>query len=100
MNIPEILLNTLEELGADDFRKFRWFLTQLVLKDFKPIPKSRLEDSPREETVNQMVQIYNKRPAVTITLEILRRMNHNEAAIKLKETCKQERDVAGVGKHL
>jgi len=98
MNIPEILLKTLKELGTDEFKEFQWFLSQSVLKDFEPIPKSHVEGLLRQETVDRMVQSYCKVPAVTITLEILRKINQNETARKLEEACRScsDRDITGV----
>ncbi|KAJ3614841.1 hypothetical protein NHX12_018411 [Muraenolepis orangiensis] len=88
MDIPVNLLNTLEDLTTEDFRKFKWFLSQSVLTDLNPIRKSRLEDLPRYETVDHMLESYCDGPALSITLEILRKMNHNQTARKLEEACR------------
>lgn len=98
MNIPGILLNTLEELGTVDFELFQWHMTHPTVLDFKPIPESKVEGLSRQKTVDRMVQYYYKFPAVTITLEILRNMNQNETARKLEEACRSgsDRDITGV----
>ncbi|CAL8285734.1 unnamed protein product [Arctogadus glacialis] len=88
MNIQEILLNSLEELGSNDFKKFQSYLSDSGQIDFKPIPKSFLEDPLEHVTVDHMVERYGHGRAVTVTLGILRKMNLNENARKLEEkTC-------------
>ena len=54
MNLREILLNSLEELGSDDFKKFQWYLSDSGQIDFKPIPKSLLEDPLKHVTVDHV----------------------------------------------
>uniref|UniRef100_A0A671W157 NACHT domain-containing protein n=1 Tax=Sparus aurata TaxID=8175 RepID=A0A671W157_SPAAU len=55
--LKQEIFRTLEDLGEDDFEKFKWHL-QGVLKGFPKIPKCRLENANRMETVDQMVQTY------------------------------------------
>ncbi|XP_070705926.1 NACHT, LRR and PYD domains-containing protein 3-like [Pempheris klunzingeri] len=60
MTPQEALLGILEDLGKDDFTKFKWYLQQRgVLKGFPPIPKSRLEKANRMDTVDQMMKTYS-----------------------------------------
>ncbi|KAJ4920473.1 hypothetical protein JOQ06_012540 [Pogonophryne albipinna] len=49
--------SSLEHLGKEDFKKFKWFLQQKYL-GFEGIPKSRLEDADRMDTVDQMFLNY------------------------------------------
>uniref|UniRef100_A0A8C4FBQ9 Pyrin domain-containing protein n=1 Tax=Dicentrarchus labrax TaxID=13489 RepID=A0A8C4FBQ9_DICLA len=54
-----ILLGSLEDLVAEEFKKFKWYLQQSeVLEGFPAIPKGRLENADRVDTVDQMVQTY------------------------------------------
>ncbi|XP_059211866.1 NACHT, LRR and PYD domains-containing protein 12-like [Centropristis striata] len=52
------LLSILEDLGDEDFEKFKWFL-QGALEGIQAIPKSRLENANRMKTVDQMIQTYS-----------------------------------------
>ncbi|XP_049427233.1 caspase b-like isoform X1 [Epinephelus fuscoguttatus] len=85
MQVPLLILDTLDELGTDDFKRFRWNLTQPVLDGCQPIRKGHLENADKQDTVSRMIDSYGEETAVNITVEILRRMNHNNAAQKLKQ---------------
>uniref|UniRef100_A0A3Q1GAT6 Pyrin domain-containing protein n=1 Tax=Acanthochromis polyacanthus TaxID=80966 RepID=A0A3Q1GAT6_9TELE len=86
----EILLRTLEELGKEEFDKFKWYLNQEgVLEDFKSIPKSRLEDANRVNTVDQMVQINGTTNAIKVTEKVLMKMNKIELVRKISRTIKE-----------
>ncbi|XP_035516324.1 pyrin-like isoform X2 [Morone saxatilis] len=91
MSVPGLLLETLEELGKDDFIAFKWHLSIKILANCKPIPKSRLEDIPRTETVSRMIESYGEKSAVDVTVAVLKTMNQNNAADEL------ERRYAGAG---
>lgn len=55
-----VLLRILEDLNAEELKKFKWYLQQdNTLEDFPPIPKSRLENADRMDTVDQMVLTYS-----------------------------------------
>ncbi|XP_071359594.1 caspase b-like [Trachinotus anak] len=84
MAVPELLLDTLDGMNNADFGKFKWYLSIDVLDGCKPIPVSRLEDAPRTETVSKVIQTYGEELAVSVTHEVLRKMNMNNAAQKLK----------------
>uniref|UniRef100_A0A4W5QJA0 Pyrin domain-containing protein n=1 Tax=Hucho hucho TaxID=62062 RepID=A0A4W5QJA0_9TELE len=79
-----LLLNTLEELGRRDLKKFQWCLIKGV-EGFSSISKGQLEDADRLVTVDRMVQSYCDEGAVKITLVILRKMDQNNLADELKE---------------
>uniref|UniRef100_A0A8C7ND10 Pyrin domain-containing protein n=1 Tax=Oncorhynchus mykiss TaxID=8022 RepID=A0A8C7ND10_ONCMY len=78
------LLATLEELVTDELKMFQWFLNQDVLEGFSSIPSSRLENADRQDTMDKMVETYGPEGAVKISLEILRRMEQNNLAVKLQ----------------
>uniref|UniRef100_A0A3Q0S876 Pyrin domain-containing protein n=1 Tax=Amphilophus citrinellus TaxID=61819 RepID=A0A3Q0S876_AMPCI len=80
------LLNTLEDLGDEDFSKFKWFLQQGdVLRGRPVIRKSRLEMSKRLETVALMMQTYEVAGAVEVTKVILEKINRNDLLQSLPE---------------
>lgn len=87
MLVPELLFNTLEDVRKDDFETFKWYLTQNVLEDCQPIPKSRVENASRASTVTKMIESYNEDLAVKVTVEILRKQCLNDLADKLENMC-------------
>ncbi|KAK1784822.1 hypothetical protein P4O66_003492 [Electrophorus voltai] len=82
-NIPEQLLDFLEELVTTELKKFQWYLTNSV-EDDKRIPKSQLENADRHDTVDKMVQKYGTFGAVNMTEVILKKMGNNQLAEKLR----------------
>ncbi|XP_071384886.1 protein NLRC3-like [Centroberyx affinis] len=73
----DLLLKTLEDLGDEDFKRFKWFLQQPdSLEGFPAIPKSRLEKAGRQDTVDEMVQIYSEN-TLEVTKKVLMKMNRN-----------------------
>lgn len=85
MQVPLLILDTLDELGSEEFKRFRWNLTQPVLDGCQPIRKGYLESADRQDAVTKMIDNYGEEMAVKVTVEILKRMNHNNAAEKLKQ---------------
>ncbi|XP_039637323.1 uncharacterized protein LOC120546462 [Perca fluviatilis] len=82
------LLRTFEDLGAKDFKRFQWLLQQPeVLKDFPAIPKSRLENADRMDTVDQMFQIYSIN-TFKVTKIVLEKMNQNDLVLDLEKLTK------------
>ncbi|KAM9465048.1 E3 ubiquitin-protein ligase TRIM35-like [Salvelinus alpinus] len=82
--VPELLLAILEELITEDLKTFQWYLTEAVLDDFPPFPKSKLENMDRLTTVDKMIKTSSYEGAVKVSLEILRKMKHNNLAEKLQ----------------
>lgn len=84
MLVPELLLETLEELQNEEFRTLKWYLSQNILESCKPFPKSHLQNASRTDTVDKIIDSYREELAVNITVEILRKMRNNRAAEELK----------------
>uniref|UniRef100_A0A3B4ET47 Pyrin domain-containing protein n=1 Tax=Pundamilia nyererei TaxID=303518 RepID=A0A3B4ET47_9CICH len=75
----EDLLNTLEDLGDEEFNKFKWFLQQEeILEEFPTIKKSRLQATSTWDTVDLMVQTYRLPGAVEVTRKVLERIHRND----------------------
>lgn len=85
MQVPTLLIDTLDGLSNSEFKRFHWNLTQQVLEGCKPFRKGQLENAEREDTVTKMIESYGEESAVYVTAEILKRINHNNAADKLKK---------------
>uniref|UniRef100_A0A3Q3S9H9 Tc1-like transposase DDE domain-containing protein n=1 Tax=Mastacembelus armatus TaxID=205130 RepID=A0A3Q3S9H9_9TELE len=65
---PEDILDILEDLGEDEFKKFKWFLEQ------EGIRRSQLEGARRHDTVSLMVQRYELDGAVEVTKKVLEKI--------------------------
>ena len=77
------ILDTLGDLGEDDFKKFKWLLQQEgVLEGFPTLKKSRLENADRMDTVDQMHQAYGTN-TMKVTRMVLGKMNQNDLGEKL-----------------
>ncbi|XP_035862285.1 NLR family CARD domain-containing protein 3-like [Sander lucioperca] len=72
----EVVLRTLQDLGAEDFETFQWFLQQEgAVGDFPAIPKCELENVNRVKTVDTMFKTYSKN-IKEVTRIVLGKMNH------------------------
>ncbi|XP_030587697.1 NACHT, LRR and PYD domains-containing protein 12-like [Archocentrus centrarchus] len=92
--MSEELLNTLEDLGDEEFSKFKWFLQQAdILQGLPTIKKSRLEATNRWETVDLMVQTYRLSGAVKVTRKVLETINRNDLLHILGATSKPASDL-------
>ncbi|XP_062299552.1 NACHT, LRR and PYD domains-containing protein 12-like [Scomber scombrus] len=81
----EELLNILENLKEDDFKKFKWFLElDDVLEGFKGIPVAQLEKAARQDTVDLMVQKHQDHGALQLTKKVLERIRRNDLVQRLQ----------------
>ncbi|XP_071376432.1 uncharacterized protein [Centroberyx affinis] len=86
MTVGEKLLETLEDLGDEDFKRFKWFLHQPdILEGFPAIRGSRLEHADRQDTVDQMLQIYSEH-SLEVTMKVLMKINRNDLVQCLSNT--------------
>ena len=84
LDVPALLLTTLEELTEEQLKIFQSNLTTVQLPDFPLIPERQLENTDRQDTVDQMMKSYGPERAVRNTLKILRRRNLDDLAEKLE----------------
>ncbi|XP_035810642.1 uncharacterized protein si:ch211-114l13.9 [Amphiprion ocellaris] len=84
MQVEELLLDTLEELIDEDLKTFQFFCTIKNLDSCKPFPKARLEKASRTVTVSKLTEAYSEELAVSLTVEILKKMYKNNLAEDLK----------------
>uniref|UniRef100_A0A672HNB3 NACHT domain-containing protein n=1 Tax=Salarias fasciatus TaxID=181472 RepID=A0A672HNB3_SALFA len=68
---PEVLLGILDDLGDEDFGRFKWHLQHGVL--FNPIPKGKLERLDRGDTVDKILDTYSHR-TLEVTEMVLEKM--------------------------
>ncbi|XP_064857102.1 uncharacterized protein LOC135560025 [Oncorhynchus nerka] len=81
---PALLLTTLEEMNPDELRRFKSYLIIGRMFSFPLIPESQLENTDRQNTVDQMVKRYGPEGAVRNTLVNLKWMNRVDLAEKLE----------------
>uniref|UniRef100_A0A7N8XHG8 NACHT domain-containing protein n=1 Tax=Mastacembelus armatus TaxID=205130 RepID=A0A7N8XHG8_9TELE len=76
---PEDILDILEDLGEDEFKKFKWFLEQ------EGIRRSQLEGTRRHNTVSLMVQRYGLDGAVEETKKVLEKIPRKDLVQSLSD---------------
>ncbi|XP_037098902.1 NACHT, LRR and PYD domains-containing protein 12-like isoform X3 [Syngnathus acus] len=79
----ELLLKTLEDLGHDDFKKFKFHMH---------LPKRKEENADRTDIAEELVNRYSKN-AVAETIKILEKINNYELAEKLRSHVPQIKGV-------
>uniref|UniRef100_A0A668VW76 Pyrin domain-containing protein n=1 Tax=Oreochromis aureus TaxID=47969 RepID=A0A668VW76_OREAU len=84
MQVPELLLEKLQDLTNDDYKTFKWYLTMKIVDSCKPFPRSKLEGQDRMDTVSCMIDSYGETMAVKVSVAILRKMNVNNIADDLQ----------------
>ncbi|XP_039632729.1 NLR family CARD domain-containing protein 3-like [Perca fluviatilis] len=89
----EVVLGILEDLGDEDFEKFKWHLQQKgALEDFPAIRKSKLENVNRVKTVDQMFSTYSMN-TIKVTRIVLVKMNQNELVKNVSITISEPADI-------
>ncbi|KAJ8355311.1 hypothetical protein AAFF_G00071690 [Aldrovandia affinis] len=81
--MAELILEILEELEKEDFKKFKCYLNEGVLEGCRPIPWGRLEDQSRTGVVTLMKDYYGDK-RVNITQEILKKISRNDLIERLE----------------
>uniref|UniRef100_A0AAX7VH69 NACHT domain-containing protein n=1 Tax=Astatotilapia calliptera TaxID=8154 RepID=A0AAX7VH69_ASTCA len=95
----EVLLQTLEDLGGDDFKKFKWILCQKgAMEGFPSIPTSRLENADRLDTVDQMFQTYSTN-TVKVTKMALVKIDKNDLLKNLKDITSEPTEIQRLCQH-
>uniref|UniRef100_M3YUM4 Pyrin n=1 Tax=Mustela putorius furo TaxID=9669 RepID=M3YUM4_MUSPF len=77
------LLDSLEELGDNDFEKFKFKLSIRLEKDHSRIPWGQLQNAKPVKLATLMITHYGEENAARLTLQVLRAMNQNLLAEKL-----------------
>ncbi|XP_070700447.1 E3 ubiquitin-protein ligase TRIM39-like [Pempheris klunzingeri] len=82
----EDLLNTLEELRDNEFKKFKWYLQQSdILQGYQTIKGSKLEKAEGLDTVTLMVQTYKLDGALEVTKMILEKIPRKDLVQSLSD---------------
>eukprot|EP00064_Thunnus_orientalis_P016615 superscaffoldBa00003334_g16683 len=77
------LLNILDDLGDDEFEKFKWSLKYEKVGDIPPIKESQLSKAERRNVVDLMVQKYEFAGAVEVIKSILKKISRNDLVREL-----------------
>ncbi|MGH0168365.1 UNVERIFIED_CONTAM: hypothetical protein FKN15_054440 [Acipenser sinensis] len=86
----DCLLEVMEDLGQEDYKRFKWRLDHVRLKEgHKNIPKSHLENAERTEVVDKMIDFYGDDYAMEVAAETLGCINRNDLVEKLKRVVQQ-----------
>ncbi|XP_034057097.1 uncharacterized protein LOC117536366 [Gymnodraco acuticeps] len=81
----ERLLKMLEDLGQEEFNRFKWFLQYSdVLAGLPRISCSQLENSNRLDLVDLMSQTYSQK-SLEVTKKIFQKINRNDLVQKLSD---------------
>uniref|UniRef100_A0AAX7STT5 NACHT domain-containing protein n=1 Tax=Astatotilapia calliptera TaxID=8154 RepID=A0AAX7STT5_ASTCA len=88
----EILLGTLEDLGRDDFEKFKWHLKNGSVEGLPAIPVSKLEDAERTDIVDLMFDTYSIN-TFQVTKNLLGRLNRNDLLENLNKTIPEPTEI-------
>ncbi|XP_073726161.1 interferon-inducible protein AIM2 [Misgurnus anguillicaudatus] len=78
-SVLELLYETLDDLEEDKLKRFK-----SLLRHDGSIPASKLEKADATDTVDKMLECFGSKEAVKITINILRKMNQNQLAVKLE----------------
>ncbi|CAI5660094.1 unnamed protein product [Oreochromis niloticus] len=89
----EILLGTLEDLGRDDFKKFKWHLKNNGCVEGLPaIPESKLENAERTDIVDLMFDAYSIN-TFEVTKNLLGSINRNDLLENLNNTIPEPKEI-------
>lgn len=77
--LKQQLLETLEDLGEEQLKRFQWYLQNPeLLNGFPNIKKYRLENADRLKTVDLMIDTHTSTNAMEVANMILKKIKMNE----------------------
>ncbi|KAJ8254081.1 hypothetical protein COCON_G00206930 [Conger conger] len=85
MSVQSLLISTLDDMLAEDLRKFKFWLSNDLPEGFKPIGKGRLENKSVEDIVEQMIAAFGEKDAGKVALHALRKADQNDLALELEK---------------
>lgn len=84
--VRDHLVDTLEDLGQDQFKKFKTKLNVFPLrKGYSNIPRGRLEKADVLDVCDKLISYYLEEYAVEVTVELLTDINERELADRLRK---------------
>ncbi|KAM4632217.1 uncharacterized protein O3C94_018747 isoform 2-T2 [Discoglossus pictus] len=89
--IKDILKETLENLGEDSFKLFKWKLSAFdVPPEFNKIPKGKLENANVLEVTDLIICYYTIEHGPEIVIKVLEEIDQRQASLDLKNTLKRD----------
>ncbi|XP_048868802.1 NACHT, LRR and PYD domains-containing protein 12-like isoform X1 [Brienomyrus brachyistius] len=82
MSLAVLLLDYLKELSDEEQKEFKWNLSHMGVK---PIPRGQVMHLDKMDVIDMMIGSYSEEGALKVTLEILKKMNLNDLAQRLKK---------------
>lgn len=79
-----LLFCTLDELEVAKLGRFRAYLSEKNVDGLEPIPRGEMENADSTVVAFKMKEAYGEKRSVEVTLNILRKMNLNCVADKLR----------------
>ncbi|KAF3703930.1 Caspase-1 [Channa argus] len=79
------IINILENLVDEEFKKFKWHLKNEKVDDIEPIHVHVLSRAEREEVVDLMVQKYQLSGAVGVMTNVLKKISRNDLVTKISK---------------
>ncbi|XP_074812759.1 NACHT, LRR and PYD domains-containing protein 3-like [Natator depressus] len=83
--LSDVLLQGLEDLEEQDFKKFRHKLSEFAFDDKPSIPWSKLEKADRIDAARLLKKHYGQESAVDVAIKIFSTLNLNNSALKLEQ---------------
>ncbi|XP_065435556.1 up-regulator of cell proliferation-like isoform X1 [Chrysemys picta bellii] len=81
-----LLLETLDDLGEDDLKRFKHKLKRIQLeKGYQAIPWGRLEKGDPVDVTDLLIRHYGERYGVEVAVQVLREIKHRALAERLTE---------------
>uniref|UniRef100_A0A674IVW8 PYD and CARD domain containing n=1 Tax=Terrapene triunguis TaxID=2587831 RepID=A0A674IVW8_9SAUR len=82
-----LLLETLDDLGEDDLKRFKHKLKRMQLeKGYQAIPWGRLEKGDPVDVTDLLISHYGERYGVEVAVQVLREIKHRALAERLTES--------------
>ncbi|XP_032640934.1 apoptosis-associated speck-like protein containing a CARD [Chelonoidis abingdonii] len=83
--VQDHLVDTLEELGQDQFKKFKTKLNTFPVREgYSNIPRGRLEKADALDVCDKLISFYREEYAVEVTVEVLTDINERELADRFR----------------
>uniref|UniRef100_A0A8C0J3W9 Pyrin domain-containing protein n=1 Tax=Chelonoidis abingdonii TaxID=106734 RepID=A0A8C0J3W9_CHEAB len=85
------LLETLEELGKDDLKRFKWKLKEIKVENqYNNIPWGKLETARPVDIAKELLNYYGEHYRVEVTIQVLRSIHRRDLADRLTTATQQE----------
>ncbi|CAM2115016.1 unnamed protein product [Caretta caretta] len=87
--VTDLLLETLEELGKDDLKRFKWKLKEIKVENqYNNIPWGKLETARPVDVAKELLNYYGEHYRVEVTIQVLRSIHRRDLADRLTKATK------------